>query len=1188
MFAECKNSFLERFNDSPKQPQIMPLSIAGRSFSSPYRKKLCKISLLMRLSTIFLILGTLHAGAEGASQKVTLRAKEMPVHKVFKEIEKQSGYYFVYAKEQASTMKPVNLNVSGADLKVVLDIVFKEQPYTYSITNNYIVLKEKDVVETIKITEPIFDPLPPPPFMVSGKVLDDKGTPLEGVSVVLKGLNKGVSTNKDGLFGIEVPSGGGVLVFSYVGFEDFEVKVSKKEFLNIDMKLKNSEAEEVVVIGYDQIKRKDASISVSSLKIADAEKSPVPTIEATFAGRIAGVQLVGVDGQPGRTNDIIIRGVGSITQSSAPLYVVDGFPIEGFDFNSLSPADVESVDVLKDAAATAIYGSRGANGVVMITTKRGKKGKAVVSYNLWMGTQQNLRKIKLMDAYEFLRYSEEYIPDQTRQVYYDPRGGNGERTKEFYRDSSGTINWQDMVFRNAFMQNHDLAIRGGNNDTKFSISGNFIDQDGLMINSGFKRYTGRFNLDHTISKVFKFGLNSNYSYSAANGQEAATVFNLNTVSNQMYLLWGARPTAYDDNALLESIQDPDLSSVSSSQSDVSLRVNPYQNQLNISEKTRTNHFIANAFLEANISRKLVFRTTFGINTSATKNEVFYNSKTSQGQNPANGANGRLNSSQSSNILNENTLTYRDKIKKHNYSVLIGSSFQKNNSSFNNMRATLVPNEQNGVNSFDQAPNVIVDVSSSVWTLASFFSRLTYNYDGKYLFNAVIRGDGSSRFAEGNKWGFFPTASFAWRFSKENFMKGVDFISDAKLRVSYGKTGNNRVSNFVYQSTMTFPTVAYTLNNISYGGAFISGIGNEGLRWETANNYNLALDMGLLKDKITFTLEGYRRKTTDLLLNADVPYTTGFNRGFKNIGSMQNQGLEFTINTLNLKKRNFSWASNFNISFNDNKVLGFNEGQNSLLSVVNFDLSYNNIAGYISQVGRSIGLFYGLIWDGVYQMDDFEIANGTTYVLKPQIPTNGNARQNIRPGDVKYKDLNGDGIVNASDYTIIGRGLPIHTGGFTNNFTYKNFDLSVLFQWSYGNDLINANRYIFEGNARNVFFLNQYASYIDRWSPENPTNRNFRPGGQGPAAYSTRVVEDGSYLRLKTASLGYNIDPKILRKIFVKTARAYVSAQNLITWTKYTGQDPEVSVRNSALTPGFDYSPYPRARTIVAGLNIVFN
>ncbi|MEO6523744.1 MAG: TonB-dependent receptor [Mucilaginibacter sp.] len=1019
--------------------------------------------------------------------------------------------------------------------------------------------------------------------VITGKVTDAvNGSSLPGVTVKLKNSDISASSDQDGGYKITVPNLSGTLIFSFIGYSPIEVPIANKNSINVQLKESAKNLNEIVVIGYGQTTKKELTSAIASVDMKSFEKAPIKSFDEALAGRAAGVQVAGNDGQPGSNSNITIRGAGSITQDISPLYIIDGFPVENADPNSINPADIESIDVLKDASATAIYGARGANGVIVITTKRGGKGDPVINYNGYYGLQKNSKTIPLMSAYEFVRYQLDYDP-AAASIYL-----NG-RTLDDYKNING-IDLQKQLYRTAPMQNHTISIRGGNDKTKYSISGGIIDQDGIIINSGFNRAQGRFTLDQNVNKKLKVGANINYSKSSYNGLVASDPSTISSAStNLLYAVWGWRPvsggSSDNDLDLQDQLFDPGFDAVTTSD----YRVNPIIDAQNQLRQTIVKSLQANGYLEYLLVPHFTLRVTGGITTNDSKVESFYNSLTARGNklNTSTGVNGSIYNANNSTWLNENTITYKNTFNKdHDITILGGFSQQGNTSENYGFGAILVPNESLGIDGLDQSTAITPVSLSSRWALMSFLSRATYSYRSKYLFTASFRADGSSKFASGKKWGYFPSASVAWRMSNEKFMQGLTFISDSKLRFSYGQTGNNRVSDFAYLSQINLPaSVLYSFNNsIPLNGAVVTAYGNPDLKWETAIQTNLGYDLSLFNSRIDITVDLYSKTTRDLLLNAQLPYTTGLSQAFKNIGSIRNQGLEFTLNTVNVHNKTFTWGSNFNISFNRNQVIALTENQQSLLSTVNVDLKLNTLPAYIATVGQPVGQMYGLIWDGVYQYSDFDVTPQGKYVLKNGIPNNGTSTQ---PGSIKYRDINGDGVIDAKDFTVIGRGLPISVGGFTNNFTYNGFDLNILFQWSYGNDIINANRLLFEGNAKGAKYLNQFASYADRWEPDNPSNTLFRAGGQGLINYSSRVVEDGSYLRLKTLSLGYTIPTKILAKVSIKSLRIYASAQNLYTWTKYTGPDPEVSNRNSTLTPGYDFSAYPRAKTIVFGLNVSF-
>lgn len=1028
---------------------------------------------------------------------------------------------------------------------------------------------------------------------VTGVVTDQQGGPIPGTTVTVKNTKTSVQTDGSGRYKIQA-SATDQLVFNYLGYVTQTVTVGAKSIVNISLQESSTTLNDVVVLGYGTAKRKDLTGAVGSVNMKDLEKAPVKSFDQALAGRVAGVQVSTGDGQPGATATIVIRGAGSISQDNSPLYVIDGFPSENANANSINPSDIESIDVLKDASATAIYGARGSNGVVLITTKRGQAGKPQLTYNAYYGIQKSPAQIPVMGPYEFVKYVKELNSVFADSVYLK----NGV-TVDDYRNVAG-LNMQDHIFQTGQNQNHDIALRGGSDKTTFSISGNFNNQKGIVKYSGFRRYQGRFVLDQQVTPKLKTGINVNYAYSETFGTPISAT-NFYASAGLLYSVWGYRPTTGLSGRdagtdLLDSFYDP-TNEIANNQD---YRVNPLISLANQLTMYKATNMAANGYAEYAFTPKLKLRISGGITNNNTETNIFNNSFTQAGSKVvpnAPGPNGTYGTAPVFNWLNDNTLTYKNTFNKdHNLTLLAGFSSQRNKNSFRSIYASQIANENLGLDALDLVPaaNTVVRSGSSRWTLASFLSRVNYDYKGKYLATASLRADGSSKFAPGKRWGYFPSASVGWRFSQEDFMKGFKFISDAKLRVGYGASGNNRVSDFPYLAQMDLGNVNYwySFNGKPVSaGSVITAAANPNLKWETNTQTNIGLDMSFLKSKLGLTVDVYERTTKDLLLNAQLPYANGVlsSTGFKNIGSLQNRGLEITINSTNIQTKDFRWTSNFNISFNRNKILELTEGQNSLLSGSGtfFNTTYTSLASYISVKGRSVGEMYGLIFDGVYQYSDFDKMPNGTYQLKPNITTNGTTRAAIQPGDIKYKDLNGDLAINNNDYTIIGRGLPIHTGGLSNNFSYRDWDLGVFLQWSYGNDIINANRYVFEGGIVTNPNLNQYASFQDRWTPNNPSNSLFRAGGMTVANYSSRVVEDGSYLRLKTVQLGYNFTNGMLKHIGLSKLRANISAQNLYTLTNYSGLDPEASARPGNLTPGFDYGTYPQSFTVTFGLNATF-
>lgn len=1013
---------------------------------------------------------------------------------------------------------------------------------------------------------------------VTGKVKDQNNNPLEFVSVGVKGSNNFTKTDLKGAYKINMPNSGNVvLVFSSLGYTTKEITTKQGETIyDITLVESINFLNEVVVVGYGTSRKADLTGSIGSVNMTDLQKAPVTSFDKALAGRVAGVQVSASDGQPGADMNIVIRGNNSITQANSPLYVVDGFPIETSLNSLINPAEIESIEVLKDASATAIYGARGANGVIIITTKKGKEGKAVFNYNNFLGLQNEVKRQEVMSPYEFVKYQIELNPTLYTPVYLS----NG-KTLDSYRNVEGT-DWQDLLFQTAVMQNHSLSLSGGSEKTKYMFSGSFLDQDGIIVNGGFNRYQGRFVLDQSINSKVKTGINVNYSSSKRYGTQVGSA-QTSPTSTMMYSIWGYRPITgnplSDYNLEFEPF-DPNVDPATD------LRFNPLLTAQNTFRPTFNNTLLANTYLEYSPLTSLTLRISGGLTRNNINSQVFNNSKTQSG-NPissVNGVNGSISNSELNNYLNENTLTYTPNLSKnHKLSLLGGFTVQKINVDSYGFTAIAVPNESLGMSGLDEGTVTTSSSRKSSNSLASFLGRVNYNFKSKYLLTASFRADGSSKFDINNQWSYFPSASGAWRFIDESFMKSLKFLSDGKIRAGYGLTGNNRVSDFAYLSSYTMDlTSGYTLNNAPVKGTIPETLGTRDLKWETTAQINVGLDLGLFNNKVTFTADYYEKTTKDLLLNASLAPSMGYLKGFKNIGKVSNKGFEFSINTTNIDRKDFGWSTNFNITFNRNKVLELNEGQPNLQT----SITWGNFssAPYIAIPGKPIALFNGYKFSGVYQYSDFnQLANGT-YELKAEVPNNGQPRSAIQPGYVKYEDINNDGQVNSSDITTIGNPNAKHIGGFSNNFRYKAFDLNVFLQWSYGNDLINVNRIQFEGGEpRN--YLNQFASFSNRWTPENQTNDLYKVGGQGPLVYSSRIIEDGSYLRLKTVSFGYNLPASVLKAINIKTLRLFASGQNLLTWTNYSGIDPEVSVRNSSLTPGFDLSAYPQSKTYTFGLNL---
>ena len=1024
---------------------------------------------------------------------------------------------------------------------------------------------------------------------IKGKVSNDEGESLQGVTVNLKGTKTSTQTATDGSFSITIPDNqSGVLLFSFVNYTTKQVTLKSQKDIKVTLSLTDKQLDEVVVVGYGTVKKKDLTGSVSKVDMVDLQKAPVRSFEEALGGRVAGVQVSSSDGQPGSPVSIVIRGNNSLTQENSPLYVIDGVPVENPNNNAVNPSDIESIEVLKDASATAIYGARAANGVIMITTKKGKAGKTEFNFNSYYGTQEIINQLDVLSPYDFIKYNLALDSSSARTTTRDQYLIGG-KTLESYRNVPG-INWQNQVFQKAPIYSNSLSMSGGNASSKFFISLSNIKQEGIVKYSGYNRSQGRLKFDHNVNSKFKVSLNINYSALKSYGTVPSSLDNSSSnTSNLMYSVWGYRPnfgdTALNSIAVLDPLFESDPNDS---------RFNPLETVTYELRNRFSNTLYGNLTLDYEIAKNLKFKTLFGYTNDVDRNEEFNGSKTRAGSpysysGRANGVNGSYIYNTNNNFVSENTISYNKKFdKKNSIDAVAGLTFQGVDKYIYGASASQLPNEVLGLSGLDEGIPSKVSSSKTLNRLASVLARVNYNYDSKYLATLSFRGDGSSKFSPNNKWSYFPSGSLAWRISKEKFLKKNKIISDAKLRFSYGMVGNNRVSDFAYLSTLNSPiTQAYPFNGTITSSTVPYTLGNPNLKWESTAQANAGLDLGFLKNKININVDLYRKVTTDLLLNADLPPSSGFTSAYKNIGKVENKGIEITFNAKPIDKEAFKINVGFNFAFNRNKVLSLNEGQESVLSTINWDNNWRGLPAYIAKVGQPMGLFYGFIWDGVYQVSDFSVSPTGVYTLLPNVTSNRpTADPRIQPGYIKYKDLNGDLVINDDDKTIIGDANPDFTGGFTTNVKYRNFDLNMFFQFSYGGQLLNANRLVFEGNSGRTL-QNQYTSVLDRWSFDNQGSTMYVAGGDGDKVYSSRVIEDGSYIRLKTMQLGYTLPSGLLKRVKIQNLRFYASAQNLLTFTKYTGFDPEVSAYNSSLTPGFDYSVYPRAKTLTFGLNLNF-
>lgn len=1027
---------------------------------------------------------------------------------------------------------------------------------------------------------------------VTGKVVDAMGE-LPGVSIVVKGTTNGTTTDLNGQFILRNVKPSDVLQFSFIGYKTQEVKAGNQKHFNITLAEDAQALDEVVVVGYQEVRKKDLTGSVSKVNMDDLLKTPAASFDQTLGGRIAGVNVSSGEGMPGSTMNITIRGNNSLTQDNTPLYIIDGFPVEDPAVAAaINPNDIASTDVLKDASATAIYGARGANGVIIITTKQGKVGRPQLTYDGSFGISTVSKKLDMMSAYDYVKLQSEVEPARASEKYFPLYEGH-QWTPEDYRGTAQN-NYQNEIFRTAWQQNHNIRLAGGSEGIRYNASLSYYDQEGILLNTDYQRLQARMN---TLVKRGKLtvNFNTNFSRSIQNGASPSSS-SYSGMNNLFYSVWGYRPVNYPGkplSALLEDLIDDDVDASND------YRFNPIADLKNAYRKYYINNLQLNGYVEYEFIKGLKLKVSGGYTYDNRHTDTFNNSKTRYGgPTSTDKVNAEVVRQQRLTWLNENILTYQTNFrKKHFLNTMVGVTLQNSDYEFYSYRMKQIPNESLGMagmgqGTFDKSASTL-----SSWSMLSYLGRINYNYKSKYYTTVSFRADGSSKFSKKNRYGYFPSGSLAWNFSEEGFMSSYKkWLSSGKLRLSWGLTGNNRIGEYDYLAlldmikshvTTGLPNTVYPFdnNNASVGVAPIS-LPNEDLKWETTEQWNLGIDLGFFNERITLTADIYRKTTRDLLLDATLPYSSGYLTAIKNIGKVRNDGLELTLNTINIDNKKFKWTTNANISFNKNKVLELSENQIGLLSTAKFDQNFNSQPNYIAKIGYPMGMIYGYIYEGTYKYGDFD-KSGNTYSLKGNIP-HYVSESNTQPGMPKYRDLNGDGIIDTNDRTMIGRGLPIHTGGFTNNFEYKGFDLSIFFQWSYGNDVLNANRLLFESGFQKKRELNQYASYANRWTPENPdSNIPAATNSSSNLVISSRVVEDASFLRLKTVTLGYNVPKNFLKKFRIDNARLYLAAQNLWTVTGYSGYDPEVSIREGGLTPGLDFSSYPRAFSVSFGINLGF-
>ena len=1014
---------------------------------------------------------------------------------------------------------------------------------------------------------------------LKGVIVDETDTPLIGATVQVKGTSTGSITDFDGNYTIKANKGA-VITFSYIGYKTQEIKFTGQPTVNIKMVPDNQTLDEVVVVGYGTMKRSDLTGSVASIAAKDVEGFKTSSVAGALGGQIAGVQITSTDGTPGAGFSINIRGVGTLTGDSSPLYIVDGFEVDDIDY--LSNSDIESIEILKDASSSAIYGARAANGVVLISTKSGKVGKPIINYNGSASYRKISKKLDVLSPYEFVKLQGEVNSKYSDSYFKTGNDDNGNpyryQSLDDYIGVSG-VNWQDETFNPTWSQDHSLSIMGGTEDTKYNASFSRYIENGIFKNSGFNKTTGKFRLDQKLSKSLSFNFTVNY---ALTNREGVGTSGDSGRFNMLAQILSARPTGglkLTDEELLASAIDPEMLESGESLA----QVNPVKQTESVTNNKRAEMWSGNASATWQIIKGLTFKTSGTYNTTNNRTDIFYKDGSKEAYRNGQKPYGRTQMGRDVRWTNSNNLTWKQKVKKHNYDIMLGHEVSFKSTEYLLGEAMDFPfdNLGNDYLGLGATPSR-VESSYSEKTLLSFFARGNYNYDNRYLFTATVRADGSTVFSNKNKWGFFPSFSAAWRVSEEAFMKDVEWVSNFKVRLGWGIVGNDRISN--YLSMDLYEANKYGIGNNTVTVLTPKQLKNANLKWEGASSVNLGVDLGFFDNRLNVTADFFIKDTKDLLLAQSLAHVTGFDSQMQNIGKIQNKGIELSLNSTNIQTRNFTWQTNFNISFIKNTLKGLASGVESMYARSGFDSNFTAY-DYIATVGQSLGLIYGYEFDGIYQSSDFYTTPDNQLILKEGI-TNNARYGTVKPGVVKYKDQDGDGIITTNDRTVIGNAMPKWYGGITNTFNYKGIDFSFMFQFNYGNDIYNATR-LYATQSRSGR-RNMLAEVADRWSPTNASNKVPSQDGYIVNDVYSRFIEDGSFLRLKNITLGYTLPHKWTRKFHASKLRIYATGQNLFCISGYSGYDPEVnSASSNPMTPGLDWGAYPKSRVFTFGIDLQF-
>jgi len=1141
------------------------------------------------ISGVFLLFGLLQT-VEAQTPKEVRRnftAKNITVNELIKRLGKEYPYSFFIADKDAAEVT-VSVEAKDATAEQVLTQAFTGKDLSF-------IKKDKSITISLK-AKPVATTQPVVEKTYSGTVSDATGEPVIGASVAIKGTTIGTVTNADGKFTLKAPEGA-IIEVSYIGYATLTITAGRQNELQINLSEDEQQLDEVIVVGYGTQRKRDVTTSISVIRASEIQDVAVSSIEQALAGRMAGVQITQPNGTPGAGFGIKVRGVGTITAGSAPLYVVDGVPLSDDVANatsmtvsplaSLDVTDIESIEVLKDASAAAIYGSRGSNGVVIVTTKKGVEGKPVINYKGHVGAQTITRKLDLLNAYE---YSDLVFEGHNAVYYeqlrlagktdlYDPWATNEQRwailrtgainlnqawmippeVLPYVKGEQGLTDtdWQDAIFRTGFIQKHNVSVSGGNQNIKFLVSGNYQSEEGIVINSDFNKMGFRTKLDMNYNK-WKFGGNINVTRDMYNLVNTEGRYSDEGVIS-CAMVYSPQYPIYDENGNFD-FQHRNLLYGNSQFN------NPVAIATLTEDKMTAIQMLVVGYAEYEFFKGLSYMMQGSWNYNNYVRDYYKPASLPDGTNktPPSSPVAESRTKNKYTWVWENTLNYKKEIGKNNIAAFAGWTVEKYLGNFNRIQATDLPKNDLLHSIPSNSIAKYWDSGKEEWALLSAIGRIQYGYDNKYLFHAAIRADGSSRFGVNNRWGYFPSVSGAWYISEEDFMKPTsDWLSKLKIRASYGVTGNMSIGN--YASLGIVDGDNYIFGNAVAIGMKESSLGNPDLGWEKNSQTDIGAEIGLFK-WLNIEVDVYKGITTDMLLSVPVMRVSGFSTVLQNIGKLSNKGIELSLTTNNHIGK-LTWINSLNYAANRNKVLSLGDAEEMIATTSNVD--------FITKVGYPIGNYYTYVVDGVYMNQaeiDADIANG---IIVP----------NARPGDLRFKKFGEDDTINGDDRTITGNYMPDFTYGYSTQLKYNGLDFALSLQGVYGNEIANIHRRYtanMEGNHNNTKIA------LQRWHSEaDPGNGTVFCANRSQTGMNAQTssweIEDGSYMRIREITLGYTLPKALLSRIGISQLRVYTSAFNPFTFTEYSGYNPEVSLSSSTRYQGIDYGSYPLAKSIVFGL-----